>query len=80
MAPSPDFIVPGIRPPRLGVYRGASGRPSVAQSLPKIIAAAFGTTPPLLEQMNGTEAPANWRGALPITYRFSGAVNVHVRG
>ena len=28
--------------------------------------------------MNGPEVPKEWRGALPITYRFTGAVKVHV--
>ena len=29
--------------------------------------------------MTGPEAPRDWRGALPITYRFTGAVRVHVK-
>jgi N-acetylated-alpha-linked acidic dipeptidase len=29
--------------------------------------------------MNGAEAPKDWQGALPITYRFTGAVKVHVK-
>jgi len=33
---------------------------------------------PLLESMDGPEVPAEWRGALPITYRYSGGVVLHV--
>jgi N-acetylated-alpha-linked acidic dipeptidase len=77
-----DFIVPGD-PTTPGWASTAGAKriaPSAAQSLPKIIAMplSWHDAKPLLEQMNGTEAPAQWRGALPITYRFTGAVVVHV--
>jgi N-acetylated-alpha-linked acidic dipeptidase len=77
-----DFIVPGD-PTTPGWASTAGAKriaPSAAQSLPKIIAMplSWHDAKPLLEQMNGTEAPAEWRGALPMTYRFTGAVTVHV--
>src|SRR2546429_6519852 len=34
---------------------------------------------PLLENMNGMEAPKSWQGALPIKYRLSGAVTARVK-
>ena len=77
-----DFIVPGD--PTTPGWASTTGAkrisPSAAQSLPKIIALplSWHDAKPLLEQMNGAEAPAGWRGALPITYRFTGAVSVHV--
>ncbi len=33
----------------------------------------------LLEAMDGQVVPENWRGALPITYRVSGAKDVHMK-
>jgi len=78
-----DFIVPGDpTTPGWPSVKGAKRIPAAsAQSLPKIIALplSWRDAKPLLESMNGAEVPPDWRGALPITYRFSGAVNVHVR-
>jgi N-acetylated-alpha-linked acidic dipeptidase len=34
---------------------------------------------PLLEQMDGPEAPGDWQGGLPITYRLAGRVKVHLK-
>ena len=65
----------------MGVRSGAKRIPaSEARSLPKIIALplSWHDAKPLLEHMNGPEVPEQWRGALPITYRFTGAVIVHV--
>lgn len=77
-----DFIVPGD--PTTPGWASTPGAkriaPSQARSLPKIIALplSWHDAKPLLENMNGVAAPAAWRGALPITYRFTGAVTVHV--
>src|SRR5207253_2878472 len=55
--------------------------PEEARSLPKIPALplSWRDAKPLLENMNGPEAPQDWQGALPIRYRFTGAVKVHVK-
>ena len=77
-----DFIVPGDpTTPGWASVAGAKHIPAdQALSLPKIVALplSWRDAKPLLESMNGPEVPAEWRGALPITYRFSGAVKVHV--
>jgi N-acetylated-alpha-linked acidic dipeptidase len=55
--------------------------PSEASALPKIAALAISARDarPLLEHMTGEQVPAAWRGGLPITYRFTGAVTARVR-
>jgi len=78
-----DYIVPGDPlTPGWASLPGAKRIPvSEAQSLPKIIALplSWHDAKPLLENMNGPEAPKTWRGALPIKYRLTGAVKVHVK-
>ena len=57
-------------------------RPEEAQSVPKIMAAVMSwhDAKPLLEQMDGPEAPKDWQGGLPITYRLGGGrVKVHLK-
>ena len=77
-----DYIVPGApTTPGWASVPGAKRiAPGEARSLPKISALplSWRDAKPLLENMNGPEVPAEWRGALPITYRFTGAVRVHV--
>lgn len=77
-----DYIVPGDpTTPGWASVPGAKHIPlAQARSLPKILALplSWRDAKPLLENMNGEEVPADWRGALPITYRFSGAVTVHL--
>jgi N-acetylated-alpha-linked acidic dipeptidase len=77
-----DFIVPGDpTTPGWASVAGAKRIPSrEARSLPKIIALplSWHDAKPLLENLTGPEVPAEWRGALPITYRFSGTVRVHI--
>jgi N-acetylated-alpha-linked acidic dipeptidase len=78
-----DYIVPGDpTTPGWASLPGAKHiAPEEARSLPKIPALplSWRDAKPLLENMNGAEAPKEWQGALPITYRFSGAVKVHVK-
>jgi len=77
-----DFIVPGD--PTTPGWASTPGAkriaPSEARSLPKIISMplSWHDAKPLLEHMDGSEAPPQWRGALPITYRLTGAVTVRV--
>jgi N-acetylated-alpha-linked acidic dipeptidase len=78
-----DYIVPGDPttpgwPSLPGAKRIA---PEEAASLPKILGLplSWRDAKPLLENMNGPEAPKEWKGALPITYRLTGAVKVHVK-
>ena len=77
-----DFIVPGD--PLTPGWASLPGARRVAayeaRSLPKLIALplSWRDAKPLLANMNGAEVPPEWRGALPITYRFTGAVRVHV--
>ncbi|HXH68009.1 MAG TPA: M28 family metallopeptidase [Candidatus Limnocylindrales bacterium] len=77
-----DYIVPGD--PTTPGWASVPGAKRIAaeeaQSVPKIVALplSWRDAKPLLENMNGPEVPKEWRGALPITYRFTGAVKVHV--
>jgi len=77
-----DYIVPGDpTTPGWASLPGAKRiAPEEARSLPKIMALplSWRDAKPLLENMNGAEVPKEWRGALPITYRFTGAVKVHM--
>jgi N-acetylated-alpha-linked acidic dipeptidase len=77
-----DYIVPGDpTTPGWASLPGAKRiAPEEARSLPKILALplSWHDAKPLLENMNGAEVPKEWRGALPITYRFTGAVKVHM--
>jgi N-acetylated-alpha-linked acidic dipeptidase len=53
-----------------------------AQSIPKIpvLPISYGDAQPLLAALEGPIAPANWRGALPITYRLGpGPAKVHLK-
>jgi len=77
-----DYIVPGD--PTTPGWASLPGArripPAEARSLPKIIALplSWHDATPLLENMDGPEVAPEWRGALPITYRYSGGVSVHV--
>ncbi len=78
-----DFIVPGdpLTPGWASLPGTRRIRREDAQSLPNIIAVplSWRDAKPLLEQMDGPEAPEAWRGALPLTYRLGGErVRVHV--
>ncbi len=78
-----DYIVPGdpTTPGWASVPGAKHIAPEEARSLPKIPALplSWRDAKPLLENMNGPEAPKDWQGALPITYRFTGAVKVHLK-
>jgi len=78
-----DYIVPGdpTTPGWASVPGAKRIAPEEARSLPKILALplSWRDAKPLLENMNGAEVPKEWGGALPITYRFTGAVNVHLK-
>lgn len=78
-----DFIVPGdpTTPGWASVPGAKRIKPEEARSLPKIIALplSWRDAKPLLENMNGPEAPKEWQGALPITYRLTGGVRAHVK-
>ena len=78
-----DFIVPGDPlTPGWASVPGAKRIPiAQARSVPKIIALpmSWRDAKPLLENMDGPEAPKDWQGALPIKYRLSGSVRAHVK-
>jgi N-acetylated-alpha-linked acidic dipeptidase len=78
-----DYIVPGdpTTPGWASVPGTRHIAPEEARSLPKIPALplSWRDAKPLFENMTGPEAPRDWQGALPITYRFTGAVKVHVQ-
>lgn len=78
-----DYIVPGdpTTPGWASVPGAKHIAPEEARSLPKIPALplSWRDAKPLLENMNGPEAPKGWQGALPITYRLTGAVTAHVK-
>ncbi|HEY6483364.1 MAG TPA: M28 family metallopeptidase [Steroidobacteraceae bacterium] len=77
-----DYIVPGdpTTPGWPSIPGAKRIAPSKARSLPKLVSLplSWRDAQPLLEHMDGEAVPAEWRGGLPITYRFSGAVTVHV--
>src|ERR1700745_4253256 len=78
-----DYIVPGdpTTPGWTSVPGAKHIAPEEARSLPKIPALplSWRDAKPLLENMNGAEAPKDWQGALPIKYRLTGAVTAHVK-
>ena len=78
-----DFIVPGDPlTPGWASVRGAKRIPvEQAQSLPKIMGVplSWRDAKPLLENMDGPDAPKDWQGGLPINYRLGGAVQAHVK-
>jgi N-acetylated-alpha-linked acidic dipeptidase len=78
-----DYIVPGdpTTPGWASVPGARHIKPEQARSLPKIPALplSWQDAKPLLENMNGMEAPRSWQGALPIRYRLTGAVTAHVK-
>jgi N-acetylated-alpha-linked acidic dipeptidase len=71
-----DFLVPGD--PLTPGWASTPGAPRIpraeARSLPAIISAplSWKDARVLLEAMGGPEAPGEWRGALPLTYRVGG--------
>jgi N-acetylated-alpha-linked acidic dipeptidase len=78
-----DYIVPGdpTTPGWASVPGAKHIAPEESRSLPKIVALplSWRDAKPLLENMSGPEAPRNWQGAMPITYRFTGAVKARVK-
>jgi N-acetylated-alpha-linked acidic dipeptidase len=77
-----DYIVPGdpLTPGWASVTGARRMAPAEARSLPKIIGLplSWRDAKPILENMNGREAPREWQGGLPIRYRFTGGVQAHV--
>jgi N-acetylated-alpha-linked acidic dipeptidase len=73
-----DPLTPGV-----GATEGAKRLPlSEAKTITKIpvLPISYGDAQPLLEALTGPVAPANWRGALPITYHVGpGPAKVHLK-
>jgi N-acetylated-alpha-linked acidic dipeptidase len=71
-----DFMVPGdpLTPGWASVPGARRIEKSEAVSLPKILSAplSYKDARVILEHIGGPEAPAAWRGALPLTYRLGG--------
>jgi N-acetylated-alpha-linked acidic dipeptidase len=71
-----DFIVPGdpLTPGWASVPGAKHIAVSEAKSLPKIMAMplSWADAKPLLENMDGPVAPADWQGGLPIKYHLGG--------
>ena len=79
-----DFIVPGdpLTPGWAWIPGARRISPQDAQSLPKIMALplSWADAKPLLENMGGPVAPADWQGGLPIQYRLGGEqARVHLK-
>jgi len=79
-----DYIVPGD--PLTPGWPSIPGQQRIdakaAVSVPTIMALPMShrDIQPILEALGGPEAPAAWKGALPITYRLGGAAaRLHVR-
>ena len=73
-----DPLTPGV-----GATKGAK-RLSVAQATTitkiPVLPISYGDAQPLLSALGGPIVPSEWRGGLPITYRFGpGAAKVHLR-
>ncbi len=73
-----DPLTPGV-----GATESAKRLPlSEAKTITKIpvLPISYGDAQPLLEALTGPVAPANWRGALPITYHVGpGPTKVHLK-
>jgi len=73
-----DPLTPGV-----GATRGAKrldlkNAPTITR-IP-VLPISYGDAQPLLEALTGRVAPANWRGALPITYHIGpGPARVHLK-
>jgi N-acetylated-alpha-linked acidic dipeptidase len=79
-----DFIEPGdpLTPGWASVPGAKRIREQDALTLPKIIGLplSWHDAKPLLENMDGPEAPESWQGGLPIRYHFGGKrVRVHLK-
>ena len=72
-----DFIYPGdpLTPGWASVPGAKRLAPEESLTLPKIISVPISARDalPILEMMGGDEAPKDWVGALPLTYRLGGA-------
>ncbi|MFY9532017.1 MAG: M28 family metallopeptidase [Candidatus Acidiferrales bacterium] len=79
-----DFLEPGdpLTPGWASVPGAKRIPPEQAISLPKIIGVplSWHDAKPLLQNMDGPEAPPSWQGGLPIKYRLGGKrVQVHLK-
>jgi len=79
-----DFIVPGdpLTPGWASVPGARRIASQDAQSLPKIMALplSWADAKPLVENMGGPVAPADWQGGLPIQYHLGGEqARVHLK-
>ncbi len=78
-----DFLVAGdpLTPGWASIPGARRIQIEEAVSVPKIVALplSWRDAKPLLENMDGPEAPEEWQGALPIRYRLTGAVRVHLK-
>lgn len=79
-----DFIEPGdpLTPGWASVPGAKRIAPAEAVSLPKIMGVplSWHDAKPLLENMDGPEAPDSWQGGLPLKYRLGGKrVRVHLK-
>jgi N-acetylated-alpha-linked acidic dipeptidase len=79
-----DFLQPGdpLTPGWASVPGAKRIKPEDAVSLPKIMGVplSWRDAKPLLENMDGPAAPADWQGGLPITYRLGGKrVRAHLK-
>lgn len=78
-----DFLVPGdpLTPGWASVPGAKRIDRTEAVSLPKIVSAplSYADARVILEAMGGPEAPPEWKGALPITYRMGGEATVRMR-
>jgi N-acetylated-alpha-linked acidic dipeptidase len=79
-----DFLQPGdpLTPGWASVPGAKRIKPEEAISLPKIMGVplSWRDAKPLLENMDGPVAPADWQGGLPLTYRLGGKrVRVHLK-
>jgi N-acetylated-alpha-linked acidic dipeptidase len=78
-----DYIVPGD--PLTPGWASIDGAPRIAAadavSIPKVMALPMShrDIQPILEALGGPEAPAAWKGALPLTYRLGGAARLRVQ-
>lgn len=68
---SGDPLTPGVGATK-DAKRLALSDVKVLTKIP-VLPISYGDAQPLLEAMGGSTVPADWRGSLPLTYRFGGA-------
>jgi N-acetylated-alpha-linked acidic dipeptidase len=71
-----DVLTPGIGATKNAKRLDRKNAPTITK-IP-VMPISYGDALPLLKNLDGAVVPADWRGALPITYHFGGSENTKV--